>query len=142
MITKRNTATLRELVDMQPYTGETDMEIILKFLKSNECEEEAATLVFSLLRSKIDKLDCERRSVREWVSYLPSKYLYETYDLEIADRLHTLELDYLSNGNKLSKARLAWAKEYVPNIEMPKVYFQPLVEYLDSVGIRFKGSKK
>ena len=139
MITKRNTATLRELVDMQPYTGETDMEIILKFLKSNECEEEAATLVFSLLRSKIDRLDCERRSVREWVSYLPSKYLYETYDLEIADRLHTLELDYISNGSKLSKARLAWAKEYVPNIEMPKVYFQPLVEYLDGMGIRFKG---
>ena len=70
--------------------------------------------------------------VKEWVSYLPSKYLYENYELDIADRLHTLELDYLANGGELSEDRLKWAKENLPNIEtiydeevQNEVYIEP-----------------
>ena len=77
--------------------------------------------------------------VKEWTSYLPSKYLYENYDLEIADMLHTLELDYLSHGGELSKSRLEWARKNIPNIEFPEVYFMPLIEWLDNKDIRFKG---
>ena len=79
--------------------------------------------------------------MEEWTSHLPSKYLYENYDLDTADRLHNLELDYLSHGCELSSCRLEWAKENIPNIKMPYFYFQPLVEYLDSKDIRFKGEE-
>ena len=36
---------------------------------------------------------------------------------------------------------MKWAKENVPNIERPKVYFNPLVEYLEVNGILFKGAE-
>ena len=89
-------------------------------------------------KSKIEKLKRNERNVREWTSYLPSKYLYEKYDLETTDWLHTLELDFLTHGGKLSKNRLDWARENVPNILRPEVYFNSLVEWMEEQGIQFQ----
>lgn len=131
--------TLEKLVHEQKYNGMSDIGVIRTFFDLNDMEEEGMELIYELSKAKIEKLKRERRIVREWTSYLPSKYLYENYDLDIADRLHALELDYLSHGCKLSEKRLKWAKENIPNIVRPQVYFNPLVEWLESKGIRFKG---
>ena len=133
--------TLKQLVDEQNFTGLSDIEVIRKFFISNDMEEEGMNLIHTLTKSKVEKLKHKNRVVEEWTSHLPSKYLYENYDLDTADGLHTLELDYLSHGCELSDSRLAWARENIPNIKMPQVYFRPLIEYLDDKGIRFKGEK-
>ena len=133
--------TLKQLVDEQEINEMSDIQIIKTFLTVNDMEEEGMELIQDLTKSKVAKLKHEQRIVREWTSYLPSKYLYENYDLDTADNLHNLELDYLSHGCELSKNRLKWAEENIPNIKMPKVYFGPLIEWMDSKGIRFKGEK-
>lgn len=133
--------TLKQLVEEQKWNGMTDIQVIKTFFDLNDMEEEGMDLIYELTKTKVGKLKREQRTVREWTSYLPSKYLYENYDLDIADMLHTLELDYISNGYKLSDTRLKWAEENVPNIIRPQVYFQPLVEYLDEKDIRFNGEK-
>ena len=131
--------TLEQLVKEQKWNGMTDIQIIRNFFESNDLEEDGMDLIHDLTKSKLEKLKRKQKIVREWTSYLPSKYLYENYDLDTADMLHTLELDYLSNGGNLSKNRLEWAKENVPNIERPQCYFNPLVEYLEINGVLFKG---
>lgn len=133
--------TLKQLVEEQKFTGMSDIGIIKTFLDLNDMEEEGMDLIHELTKRKVEKLKIRQRAVEEWTSHLPSKYLYENYDLDVADRLHTLELDYLSHGCELSSGRLKWAKENIPNIKMPLMYFQPLVEYLDSKDIRFKGEE-
>lgn len=133
--------TLKQLIDEQKFTGLSDIGVIRNFFDLNDMEEEGMDLIQDLTRTKVEKLKHRQRQVEEWVSHLPSKYLYENYDLDIADRLHTLELDYLSHGCELSSGRLKWAKENIPNIQKPYVYFQPLVEYLDSKDIRFEGEQ-
>ena len=133
--------TLKQLVDAQIFTDLSDIDVIKKFFVLNDIEEEGMDLIHTLTKSKIEKLKHKNRVVEEWTSHLPSKYLYENYDLDTADRLHTLELDYLSHGCELSDSRLVWARENIPNIKMPQVYFRPLIEYLDDKGIRFKGEQ-
>lgn len=133
--------TLKQLIEEQKFTGMTDIQIIETFFTENNMEEEGMDLIHELTKSKIGKLKHQQRIVREWTSHLPSKYLYENYDLDTADWLHALELNYLSMGCKLSESFLEWAKENVPNIKVPQVYFQPLVEYLDDHDIRFKDEK-
>lgn len=133
--------TLEQLVKNQKYTGESDIRIIKSFFELNNMEEEGIDLITELSKTKVEKLKQKERMVKEWVSYLPSKYLYENYELDIADRLHTLELDYLANGGELSEDRLKWAKENLPNIERPQYYFNPLIEWLDDRDVRFKGEK-
>lgn len=133
--------TLKQLVDDQNWNGMSDIQVIRTFFELNDMEEEGMDLIHELTKIKVGKLKREQRIVREWTSHLPSKYLYENYDLNIADNLHTLELDFLSNGCELSNTRLKWAEANVPNIIRPQVYFNPLIEYLDEKGIRFKGEK-
>lgn len=133
--------TLAQLVEDQKWNGMSDTQVIIAFFDKNDVEEEGIQLITELSKIKVEKLKRKERMVKEWTSYLPSKYLYENYSLDIADKLHTLELDYLSNGGELSKSRLEWAKENLPNIELPKCYFNPLIEWLDNKGIRFKDEK-
>lgn len=130
--------TLEKLVHEQKYNGMSDIGVIRAFFDLNNMEEEGMELIYELSKSKIEKLKHERKIVREWTSHLPSKYLYENYDLDTANWLHSLELNYLSYGGKLTEGFLKWAKENVPNIERPQVYFNPLVNWLKDRGIEFK----
>lgn len=133
--------TLKKLVEEQNLNGMSDIQVIKTFFDLNDMEEEGMDLIHELTKTKVGKMKHEKRIVREWTSYLPSKYLYENYDLDIANKLHTLELDFISHGYKLSDSRLKWAEENIPNIKMPNLYFRPFVEWLDIKGIRFKGEK-
>lgn len=132
--------TLKQLLDIKSFTGAeaSDIEIIKAYFIENDLEEEGMELIHNLTKSKIEKMKRRQHMAEEWVSRLPSKYLYENYDLETADTLHKLELDYLSNGGELSNARLEWAREIVPNIKKPEVYFFPLVDWLEERGIKFQ----
>ena len=130
--------TLEDLIKKQKYSGMSDMQVIRTFFEMNDLEEEGMDLITKLSKSAIEKLKCKERMVKEWFSKLPSMYLYENYDLEIADSLHNLELDFISNGGELSDGWFEWAKENLPEINRPKIYFNPLVEWLNAKGINFK----
>ena len=130
--------TLRELVENQKWNDATDIQVIKAFFEMNNLEEEGITLISCLTQSKISKIKNKYAMAEEWICMLPSKYLYENYDLDTADHLHMLELNYLINGGKLSKTQLKWAKENVPKIKMPEAYFNPLIEWLEGKGIGFK----
>ena len=130
--------TLEQLVKEQKWNNMTDIQIINTFFTMNDMEEEGLDLIYELAQSKIEKLKRKERNIEEWTSYLPSKYLYENYDLETADRLHILELDFLTHGCELSQSRLKWAYENVPHITRPQAYFNPLIDYLEENGIRFR----
>ena len=130
--------TLEDLIKKQKYSGMSDMQVIRTLFEMNDLEEEGMGLITKLSKSAIEKLKCKERMVKEWFSKLPSMYLYENYDLEIADSLHNLELDFISNGGELSDGRFEWAKENLSKINRPKIYFNPLVEWLNAKGINFK----
>ena len=76
--------------------------------------------------------------IKTWGTIIPSKYLYSNYDIDTADKLHMMELDFLINAGTLSHDFLEWAKENIPNIPMPKCYFVPLIEWLKTNNIKFK----
>lgn len=133
--------TLKQLVEEQKWNEMNDIQVIKAFFDLNDMEEEGLDLIYELTKTKIEKLNHKLRFVKEWTSHLSSKYLYENYDLDTADNLHNLELDYLSHGCELSSNRLEWAEKNIPNIKKPDVYFRPLIEYLDYKGIRFKGEE-
>lgn len=129
---------LRELVEEQKLNKMTDVQVIMSFFTLNDLEEEGLNLIQELTKSKIEKMKQKHQMAKEWASYLPSKYLYEKYDLDTADKLHALEINFLVNGGELSGSFLKWAKENIPSIIKPEVYFNPLVDWLESRDIRFK----
>ena len=129
---------LEQLVNEQKLFDMTDIQVIKMFFTLNDLEEEGVELITELSKAKIEKLKHKHNVVETWACMLPSKYLYEHYDLDIADKLHNLELNYLVNGGELSGGFFEWARENVPNIVRPQAYFIPLVEWMEEKGIRFK----
>jgi hypothetical protein len=130
--------TLEQLVNEQKWNDMSDIDVIKTFFDMNNMEEEGIELISELTKTKIQKLKRKHHMSEEWACMLPSKYLYENYDLDTADRLHNLELNYLVNGGELSNRFLKWATEKVPNIIRPEAYFNPLIDYLEEQGIKFK----
>ena len=130
--------TLKELVQEQIWNDMTDLQIIKAYFELNDVEADGIDIISELTKSKINKIKNKYEVTEAWICTLPSKYLYENYELDIADRLHRLELDYLMNGCELSEKQLKWAKENVPNIKMPECYFQPLIAWLGEKEINFK----
>ena len=129
--------TLAQLVEDQKWNGMSDTQVIKTFFDLNDMEEDGMDLITELSKTKIEKLKRKHNVAETWICILPSKYLYEHYDLDMADRLHTLELNYLVNGGELSGGFLEWATN-VPNIVRPQAYFNPLIEWLKDKGIEFK----
>ena len=129
--------TLKEYTDYQKFTGMSDMEIITQYFIDNDMEEEAMELSHNLAKAKIEKLKHRNNIIKTWAYTIPSEYLYNKYSVEVASRLHRIELDYIVNG-EVTKGRLEWAKENLPNIKEPDVYFQPCIEWLAEHGIKFK----
>ena len=115
----------------------SDIQVIKTFFDLNNMEEEGIDMITELSKTKVEKLKHKHNVAETWICMLPSKYLYEHYDLDIADKLHNLELNYLVNGGELSGGFLEWAKENVPNIVRPQSYFNPLVDWLKDKGIEF-----
>ena len=131
---------LKEYIEWQKFTGMSDMEIITSYFIDNDIEEEAMELSHNLAKAKIEKMKHRQHIIKEWAYHIPSKYLYENYPLDIATDLHRVELDYIVNG-EVTQSRLEWAKENIPNIKLPEVYFFPCVDWLATQGIRFKDDK-
>ena len=130
--------TLEQLVEEQKWKEMSDIQIIKTFFDLNNMEEEGIEMITELSKNKVEKLKRKHNVAETWVCMLPSKYLYEHYDLDTADKLHNLELNYLVNGGELSGGFLEWAKENVPNIVRPQAYFNPLVDWLKEKGVEFK----
>lgn len=131
--------TLKELVNRQEETDLSDVQIIEAFFTRNGMEEEAIDLLSSLAKAKMEKLKDQQLLFETCTTSLPSKYLYQNYDLDTANMLHEMELDYLVNNGKLSSSYLEWAKANVPHIDKPYCYFQPLIAWMADQGIKFKG---
>lgn len=133
--------TLKELVNAQYIERPSDLQIIKHYFTENDLEEEAIQMIAELSESKVARLKLRLENIDTWATYLPSTYLYKEYDLEIADKLHMMELDYLINEGKIPSKKLKWARKNVPNILEPEAYFQSLVRYLEENGIKFKERK-
>lgn len=130
--------TLENLIQAQKWNEMSDIDVIKTFFDTNDMEEEGIELISELTKTKIRKLKQKHHMSEEWACMLPSKYLYENYDLDTADKLHNLELNYLVNGGELSENFFKWAAENIPNITRPDAFFNPLLDYLEERGIKFK----
>ena len=128
--------SLKDYIEYQKLFNISDMEIISQYFIDNDMEEVGMGLSHKLAKSKIEKMKDRERVVKEWTYSIPSDYLYENYPIKVATMLHRIELDYIVNG-EVTGIRLEWAKENIPNIQMPYVYFQPCIDWLEKNGIKF-----
>lgn len=63
--------TLKELVDNQELTNDSDIQIIKTFFILNSMEEEGIDLIYQLTKSQIQKIKNKQAISEEWITSCP-----------------------------------------------------------------------
>lgn len=131
---------LRELLDK--YEGVyNDKEIIVEYFVQNNMEYEGMNLLISLARNKAQKVQDELDYIKSW---MPNKVdMTKVYSCkEVGENLNQI-ITYQICGFELPNELLEWAKENIPNMELPQLMFRDTIKWLkEKYGIEFKDSEK
>ena len=131
---------LRELLDK--YEGVyNDQELIVEYFVQNNMEYEGMNLLISLARNKAQKVQNELDYIKSWI---PVKVdMTKVYSCkEVGENLNQIIICQIC-GFELPNDLLKWAKENIPNMELPQLMFMDTVKWLkEKYGIRFKDGGK
>ena len=131
---------LRELLDK--YEGVyNDKELIVEYFVQNNMEYEGMNLLISLARNKAQKVQNELDYIKSWI---PVKVdMTKVYSCkEVGENLNQIIICQIC-GFELPNDLLKWAKENIPNMELPQLMFMDTVKWLkEKYGIRFKDGGK
>jgi len=130
---------LRELLDK--YEGVyNDKEIIVEYFVQNNMEYEGMNLLISLARNKAQKVQDELDYIKSWI---PVKIdMTKVYSCkEVGENLNQIITCQIC-GFELPKSLLEWAKENIPNMELPQLMFMDTVKWLkEKYGLEFKDAR-
>lgn len=134
---------LSEYVLQQTMTGETDMEIITRFITSENLQEKALMIIPTIAADKINKVETKYNNVRSWAPYIMGLKIKNKEGLLDDITAHRLEVLILMCLCDLDlKEHLPdlydWAKETIPNMDIPFFFFRPTIDWLAKYGIHFK----
>lgn len=147
---KANPTPLSEYVEMQELTGESDADLILRFLSENEMEEEMVDAIVRLLKISINKKDQILNQSRVWIPTIVNnrkinkatehRCAIPTEDEQI---LYDLLTSFFLLGMDIPDSVLEEAKLIIPNRERPFVIYNPMLEWLkEKYGIEFFKEEK
>lgn len=134
--------TLKELLTQ--YWDTTDpikeAEIVERWFVENDYEDLGLSMISRLSMNKIKKLQDKLSFAQYWI---PSK-IDMNYNKEFANDKPTADMlnhiiTYCMLSLSLPNDILEWAKENIPNINIPKLFFMPALKYLkERYNIEFK----
>lgn len=134
--------TLKEL--LLKYGDTTDpvkeADIIEEWFVGNDFEDLGLSMISRLSIKKIQKLQDKLSFAQSWIPVkIDVSYNKEfANDKQTADMLNQI-ITYSMLSMPLPDDILKWAKENIPNINVPKLFFVPTIKYLkERYNIEFK----
>lgn len=134
--------TLKELLAQYGNTTDPVKEanIIERWFVENDFEDVGLSMIARLSANKIKKLQDKLSFAQSWIPSKIDVNCNEEFDNDklTADMLNKI-ITYCMLSMPLPYDIFNWAKENIPNINVPKVFFMPTVKYLkERYNIEFK----
>lgn len=133
---------LAEYVLQQTMTGETDMELITRYITSENLQDKALMIIPTLAADRINKLNTKYENVRSWAPYVMGLKIKNKRGTLTDKTAHNLEVIILMCLCDIELEKTTWiyewAVENIPKMDIPFFFFRPAVEYLAKYGIFFK----
>ena len=134
--------TLKELLVQYGYTTDPvkEAEIIEKWFVENDFEDVGLAMITRLSADKIKKVQDKLSFAQIWI---PNK-IDMNVNKEFANNKSTADMlnkiiTYCMLSMPLPDDILDWAKENIPNINVPRFFFMPATKYLkEKYNIEFK----
>ena len=136
--------TLQELLNAYKSFGMSDMEIIQNYFIQNDLESDALSMIPALAAAKSDKVQKKFDYARTWSLNFchPCDNKGKRFDQNTEDKLERLVTYHLFDID-IPEDMLKWAKETIPTMNMPSIFFVPAVEWLGKkYDIYFKNDGK
>lgn len=141
MNTFKQITSLAQLVDMQKFNGKTDGEVVCDWFSINGLESEGIEMISKIAKKKMEEDEWTLQSIRSKMA-TTTEFYYRQYPREIA-----IKFDFLTRAMQLGydlnepfyADYLNWAKEIVPTLKAPKLFWRELLEFFEEKGIKFKG---
>lgn len=125
--------TLKELLIQYGNTTDPvkEAEIIKRWFVENDFEDVGLSMISSLSAHKIKKLQDKLSFAQSWIPIKIDMNCNEEFanDKPTADMLNKI-ITYCMLSMPLPDDIFNWAKENIPNINVPRVFFMPTVKYL------------
>lgn len=131
------------LKDLTEKFGNTlsDMQLIEEWFIRNNQEAEGLKLVSELAQSQLNKVERKYDYARTWIP-VKVDMCDVCQDKDVGEKLNKL-IDYQILGVPIPDNLLMWAKETIPAMKMPPLFFMDTAKWLDErFGIKFKGEEK
>lgn len=135
--------SLKELLNAYSPFGMSDMEIIKTYFIENDLESEALSMIPELAKAQTSKIQKKWDYIRCWSlnTATPCDSKGKRFDRDTEDKFRRIFAFHLCD-EELEENLLGWAKENIPKMEMPRIFFVPAYEWLkNKYGIKFKGDK-
>lgn len=119
----------------------SDIRLIQEWFTQNNQEAEGLKLVSELAQSQLNKVERKYDYARTWI---PVKVDMRDVcqDKDTGEKLNRL-IDYQILGLELPDELLKWARDTIPTMRMPSLFFMDTAKWLDERwGIRFKEGEK
>lgn len=140
----KQTTSLKQLVEMQSFNNKTDGEIICDWFAINGLEVEGIEMISKIAKKKMEDDEWNLQKIRSNMTN-PTGFYYSTYPKDTA-----IKFDYLTRCMQLGydlneeffEKDIKWAKEVVPTLKKPTLFWRDLWEFFNEKGIYFKGEEK
>lgn len=130
--------SLKELLEENKLFHYEDIDIIKKWFTENNLKEVGLQMISELAASKSEKIQKQLDYARTWIPVKIDMKNVEGIDADTAVCLNKIITCYMLSMD-LPEVYLEWAKENIPKMNLPKLFFMPAVGYLkDKYGIEFK----
>ena len=140
---RQNIVPLKQLIEMQSFSGMSDIDIIEEYFILNGMESEGIELIGKLAKNKCDDLNNELFKVKSNINQFicgSGSFIYRTFNIEIAEKLNHIIAIFIA-GYDIEKEfpqNFKWLQETIPTLEKPIIFWRDFDEYLISKGIKFK----
>lgn len=141
------TKSLKDYIELQKFTGENDIDIIKRWFIENHQESLGLSLIPELAQKQMDRVAVKLSYAQLWTPTIFNTVLFSRCNSGL-DKDTKTKLTIIANCAALSinfkkhyTDLYEWAEENIPNMEIPKAYFMPTLNYLASYGIYFKGKE-
>lgn len=138
------TKSLKDYIELQKFTGENDIDIIKRWFIENHQESLGLSLIPELAQKQMDRVAVKLSYAQLWTPTIFNTVLFSRCNSGL-DKDTKTKLTIIANCAALSinlkrhyPNLYEWAKENIPNMEVPKAYFMPTLNYLASYEIYFK----
>lgn len=128
--------TLKDLIEMFG-KALSDMQLIREWFVQNNQEAEGLKLVSELAQSQLNKVERKYDYARTWIP-VKVDMCDVCEDKDVARKLDKI-INFQILGIELPDDLLKWARDTIPTMKMPSLFFMDTAKWLDEwFGIKFK----